>query len=188
MQGHPFLPAPGARLTPLPALCQAAPAPAGALGHCQPCSPPPGSAGKPASPPGKRGRCPTGSALLLSGSDASSEHQRRPTRTAHPRSGETPRDARGDGAAWGRRLHCRQGVQAAGHRSAEAGQEKRSKIPGGKLCSAPASKGLSGLHKPPRSPGLLCPLHLLHPPRAGLVPKSEPANQQLPAAAALRLP
>lgn len=51
MQGHPFLPAPGARLTPLPALCQAAPAPTGALGHCQPCSPPArlcGQAGQPA--------------------------------------------------------------------------------------------------------------------------------------------
>ena len=192
MWGHPFLPAPGAHLTPLPVLCQAAPAPTGALGCCQPCSPPArlcGQAGQP-----------VWEARLVSGgiSPAALQAQMLPPSTnavphAHPTcaQGETPRDARGDGAARGRCPHCRQGVQAAGHHaagSAKAGQAKRSKIPRGKLCSAPASKGLSSLHKPPRSPGLLCPLLLLRPPRAGLVPKSEPANQQLPAAAALRLP
>lgn len=162
------------------------------LTPCQPCSPPArlcGQAGQPA-----------WEARLVSGriSPAALHAQMLPPRTnaalhAHPTcaQGETPRDARGDGAARGRCLHCRQGMQAAGHHaagSAKARQAKQSKIPGGRLCSAPASKGLSSLHKPPQSPGLLCPLHLLRPPRARLVPKSEPANQQLPAAAALRLP
>lgn len=194
--GHPFLPAPGACLTPLSALCQAAPAPTGALGHCQPCSPPaspahplPGPAGKLASPPGKRGWCPAGLAPLLSRFRC----LLRAPALSHTHippfgGGGMLGDVRGDGAAWGRCLHCRQGVQAAGHPAAGSVKLKGRKIPGGKLCSAPASKGLSSLHKPPRSPGLLCSLRLLHPPRAWLVPKSEPANQQLPAAAALRLP
>lgn len=155
------------------------------LTPCQPCSPP----ARPCGQAGKRGWCPAGSAPLLSRlrcwlQAPTLSHTHIPPFGGGGMLG----DARGDGAARGRCLHCRQGVQAAGHPAAGSAKPKGSKIPGGKLCSAPASKGLSSLHKPPRSSGLLCSLRLLRPPRAWLVPKSEPANQQLPAAAALRLP
>lgn len=75
---------------------------------------------------------------------------------------------------------------AAGPR-AGSGKPKKEKKTNKQVALLSPSKGLNISHEAtPEPPRLLCPLRLLHPP-CGLVPKSEPANQQLPAAA-LRLP
>jgi len=122
-RGHPFLPAPGARLAPsrrLAILPQHPPVRWDSASPAHPCQALqvswPARLGRKASVQQDQPRC-------SPGSDASSEP---PCLW-----GETLSDASSGGVARGRCLHRRQGVQAAGHRaagSAKAGQVKQSKI------------------------------------------------------------
>lgn len=173
----PSFPAAGSHLTALRVLCQAAPAPTAALGHCQ-CSAPPPCLPPWASWPACLGSEPAvwqEQLCCSAGSSSSLRQQQWPHADPTCARGS----AQGHGGCQGSAGDAGAAGRERGHRAAgwaKPGRQRGAKPPGEALDQS-LSQSVKLLAQSSLSPGWLCPLRCLLPLRAGLVPTSEPANQ-----------